>query len=81
MNFSVPQDAVMHRVYGPFYLHFNAFSSTHPTAASLYQKALASAAQLKPAYDGEAELLNSGYAPSTGRGEVHASIEGAKGSI
>jgi hypothetical protein len=79
MNFSVPQDAVMHRVYGPFYLHFNAFSSTHPTAASLYQEALASAQQLTPAYDGEAVLLNSGYAPSTARGEVHASIEGAKG--
>jgi hypothetical protein len=78
-SFPVPQDAVMHRLYGPFYLHFNAFSSTHPTAASLYQEALASAAQLQPAYDGEAELLNSGYAPSTGRGEVHASIEGAKG--
>ncbi len=79
MNFSVPQDAVMHRLYGPFYLHFNAFSSAHPTAASLYQEALASAEQLKPAYDGEAELLNSGYAPSTGRGEVHASIKDAKG--
>jgi hypothetical protein len=78
-SFPVPQDAVMHRLYGPFYLHFNAFSSTHPTAASLYQEALASAAQLQLAYDGEAELLNSGYAPSTGRGEVHASIEGAKG--
>ncbi len=79
MSFPVPQDAVMHRLYGPFYLHFNAFSATNPTAASLYQEALASAAQLTPAYDGEAVLLNSGYAPSTARGEVHASIEGAKG--
>jgi hypothetical protein len=79
MSFPVPQDAVMHRLYGPFYLHFNAFSNTHPTAASLYQEALASAAQLMPAYDGEAVLLNSGYAPSTARGDVHASIEGAKG--
>jgi hypothetical protein len=38
ISFHVPQDAVMHRLYGPFYLHFNAFSSTYPTAASLYQE-------------------------------------------
>jgi rhamnogalacturonan endolyase len=79
ISFPVPQDAVMHRLYGPFYLHFNAFSATNPTAASLYQEALASAAQLTPAYDGEAELLNSGYVPSTTRGEVQAKIEGTKG--
>jgi hypothetical protein len=79
ISFNVPKGAVMHRLYGPFYLHFNAFSGTNPTAASLYQEALTSATQLKPAYDGEAELLTSGYVPSTGRGEVHASIEGTKG--
>jgi hypothetical protein len=79
MTFSVPQDAVMHRLYGPFYLHFNAFSATNPTAASLYQEALGSSAQLTPAYDGEAVLLNSGYVPSTARGEVQAKVEGTKG--
>lgn len=79
INFSVPKGALMHRLYGPFYLHFNAFSGANPTAASLYQEALASAQQLQLAYDGEAELLISGYVPSTGRGEVHASIEGTKG--
>jgi rhamnogalacturonan endolyase len=79
INFSVPQDAVMHRLYGPYYLHFNAFSATNRTAASLYQEALASAAQLQPAYDGETELLNSGYVPSTARGEVQAKVEGTKG--
>jgi hypothetical protein len=79
ISFPVPKGTVMHRLYGPFYLHFNAFSGANPTAASLYQEALTAADQLKPAYDGEAELLTSGYVPSTGRGEVHASIEGAKG--
>jgi hypothetical protein len=76
ISFPVPKGTVMHRLYGPFYLHFNAFSGANPTAASLYQEALTAADQLKPAYDGEAELLTSGYVPSTGRGEVHASIEG-----
>ncbi|HEU5341511.1 polysaccharide lyase family protein [Edaphobacter sp.] len=79
MNFSVPQDAVMHRLYGPFYLHFNAFSTTTPTAASLYQEALAASAAIAPAYDGEAQLLSNGYVPSTGRGEVHAALKSAKG--
>src|SRR6185312_8365510 len=77
--FSVPQDAVMHRLYGPFYLHFNAFSTTTPTAASLYQEALAASAAIAAAYDGEAQLLSNGYVPSTGRGEVHAALKSAKG--
>lgn len=79
MSFSVPQDAVMHRLYGPFYLHFNAFGSTHPTAASLYQEALSASDALKPAYDSEVQLVNNGYVPSTARGEVQAKIEGTKG--
>ncbi len=79
ITFNVPQDAVMHRLYGPFYLHFNAFSATNPTAASLYREALTSSAQLMPLYDGEAQLLNSGYVPSTARGEVQAKVEGTKG--
>ncbi len=79
MTFNVPQGAVMHRLYGPFYLHFNSFSATNPTAASLYQEALTASSQLQPSYDTEAVLLNSGYAPSTGRGEVHVSIKSAKG--
>jgi rhamnogalacturonan endolyase len=78
ISFPVPQDAVMHRLYGPFYLHFNA-PGGDPMAASLYQEALSSAEQLTPAYDSETELLNNGYVPSSGRGEVHASIEGTKG--
>ena len=45
----------MHLLYGPFYLHFNAFNGTNSTAASLYQEALAAAEQIKPAYDTELE--------------------------
>jgi len=79
MTFKVPQDAVMHRLYGPFYLHFNSFSATTPTAASLYQEALTASAAMAPAYNGEAELLSSGYVPSTSRGEVHAALKSVKG--
>ena len=79
MTFSVPAGAVMHRLYGPFYLHFNAFGLTTPTPSSLYREALASAAQLQPSYDTDSVLLNSGYASSSARGEVHAAIDGTKG--
>ncbi len=79
ITFTVPQDAVMHRLYGPFYLHFNAFGGWHPTTASLYWGALLSAELLQHAYDGETVLLNNGYVPSVARGEVHVKVEGAKG--
>ena len=77
--FNVPQDAVLHRLYGPFYLHFNAFNPANPTAASLYAEARAASEQFKPLYDSEVELLNSGYVRSTRRGEVDVQVEGAQG--
>jgi hypothetical protein len=76
INFSVPANAVMHRLYGPFYLHFNAFSATNPSVASLYQEALAASDALKPSYDTETELLQSGYAPSSTRGNVQVRVSG-----
>ncbi|MGD0667236.1 MAG: polysaccharide lyase family protein [Bryobacteraceae bacterium] len=78
ISFPVAADAVMHRLYGPFYLHFNAFSNTNSTAASLYREALSAAERFKPAYDSETVLLNSGYVPSTGRGEVDLQVRGAE---
>jgi hypothetical protein len=76
MTFSVPANAVMHRLYGPFYLHFNAFSATTPTAASLYQEALTASAAIQPSYDTETELLQNGYAPASVRGNVQARVSG-----
>jgi hypothetical protein len=79
INFSVPANAVMHRLYGPFYLHFNAFNSTYQTPASLYQEALTAAAQVAPQYDTDRVLVQSGYVPSTSRGSVNVKVNGAKG--
>ena len=79
INFTVPADAVAHRLYGPFYLHFNEFTPTTPSAASLYQEALGAGGAMKLAYDGETPLLNSGYVPSTNRSEVQVKVDGAKG--
>src|SRR5579862_1348281 len=79
MSFPVPAGSVMHRLYGPFYFHVNAFSSTTPTPASLYQEAVTAASQLQPAYDTETELLQNGYVPSAGRGEVSVKVGGTSG--
>jgi hypothetical protein len=79
INFTVPASTTMHRLYGPFYLHFNQFSGINAPGASLYQEAVSSAAQLAPAYDNETVLLGNGYVPSNARGEVQVKIDGTKG--
>jgi hypothetical protein len=79
MTFNVPYGDIMRRLYGPFYLHFNAFTAAYPTAASLYAESLSAADHIKLAYDGETELLNNGYTPSTKRGEVDLLVQGAGG--
>jgi len=79
IKFTVPADGVAHRLYGPFYLHFNQFSAINPSASSLYQEAISAGDAMKAAYDGETVLVNSGYAPSTARGEAQVKVEGAKG--
>ena len=79
ISFPVPANAVMHRLYGPFYLHLNAFSSTRPTPASLYQEALSAGQTYAAEYDMDTELAQSGYVPSTARGEVQVKVNGTKG--
>ncbi|HKV46510.1 MAG TPA: polysaccharide lyase family protein [Candidatus Acidoferrales bacterium] len=79
ISFQVPQDAVLHRIYGPFYLHFNSLSATTPTAASLYAESQAASKNLLPLYNKESELLANGYVSSTQRGEVDLNIQGAQG--
>ena len=79
ISFPVPADAVMHRLYGPFYLHLNAFSSTNPTPASLYQEALSAGQTYAADYGMDTKLVQSGYVPSTARGEVQVKVNGTKG--
>ena len=78
MTFSVPANAVMHRLYGPFYLHFNTYSATNPTAASLYSEALTASAELKPLYDAESVLLQNGYVAVSARGNAQVDVAGAE---
>ena len=80
ITFKVPQDASLHRLYGPFYLHFNSFTRTNSTAASLYGESQETSEHFRELYDRETELLASGYVPSTERGELHVNVTGAEGA-
>jgi hypothetical protein len=76
MSFSVPANAVMHRLYGPFYLHFNAFNGPYQTPGSLYFEALTAAERVKREYAFDTQLLNSGYVPEWQRGELDLKVDG-----
>ena len=78
ISFPVAQDAVMHRLYGPFYLHFNALNAEHSTPAALYREALASAAPFRSLYDNESVLVQNGYVPSNGRGSLLSFVQGTE---
>ena len=80
MAFTVPAGATLHRLYGPFYLHFNSLSSGGTSPRALYREALQSMDRLKPRYDREQMLVTSGYVPSIERGDLEISIEGAAGA-
>ncbi len=78
INFSVPQDAVMHRLYGPVLSSLQCIQSAHPTPASLYQEALSAAEQFHSAYDNETILQQNGYVPSNARGNILSFIQGTE---
>jgi rhamnogalacturonan endolyase len=80
ITFNVPADAVMHRLYGPFYLHFNALGPQHATPASLYEEALSSSQALYSLYDSDTVLQQNGYVRSPGRGSVLAFTQCAQAS-
>lgn len=80
ISFPVPSGQTMHRLYGPFYLHLNAFNPILPTASSLYGEALLAGTLLRFAYDIDTVLANSGYVPSTARGEVNVKVPALRGA-
>lgn len=78
ISFNVPANAKMHRLYGPFYLHYNAFSSTDPTPTSLYKQALAAGEKFaNGAYSEDTVLVKNGYVPSGDRGTVSLQVNGS----
>ena len=72
VNFTAGQ--VANRLFGPFYLHFNAFNSTNTTADELYSDAANSVAGCLSFYDSEGILLSNGYRAQANRGSVQATL-------
>jgi hypothetical protein len=77
VNFAAGQ--VANRMFGPFYLRFNAFDSTKTTADDLYNDAANSVESCLSFYDGEGVLVSNGYRARSNRGSVNATIANSKG--
>jgi len=73
-NITFAAGEVSTRMYGPYYIRFNAFDSTHTTADSLYDDATNSVASSLSFYDSEGILLANGYRALANRGSVQATI-------
>ena len=63
------------RLFGPFYLYFNATNGTTlTTPTQLYDNAAAQADTFNSVYNSDTTLLDNGYVPSTERGSLTATI-------
>jgi hypothetical protein len=68
------QGVASNRLFGPYYYHFNAFTTTNTTPASLFQEAQTFLPSFNQLYDSDATLASAGYVASTARGTVSATI-------
>ena len=82
-----PSGTAATRLFGPFYIRFNAFGPALTAAANpiktpedMYADATGAISDVQPLYDNEPELLDAGYVPSTGRGSVQAQVSGVIGT-
>ncbi|MDR3745766.1 MAG: choice-of-anchor D domain-containing protein [Acidobacteriaceae bacterium] len=73
-NVSWTAGEVNNRLFGPYYLHFNAFNAVNTTNDSLYAEAASTQPGCLSFYDTESTLINNGYTPSSGRGTLQATI-------
>jgi hypothetical protein len=62
------------RLFGPYYLHFNAFDATHKTADDLYADAAATVPGALAFYETETTLQGNGYPPHSARGALQATV-------
>jgi hypothetical protein len=76
LAYNPPQGVATTRLFGPFYFHFNQFTTTLTTPGQLYQDAQAFLPSFNSLYDNDPTLASYGYAASTARGNVTATIAG-----
>jgi hypothetical protein len=74
LAYTPAQGTATNRLFGPYYFHFNAFTTANATPASLYTEAQTWLPQFNNLYDADATLAATGYPASTTRGTVSASI-------
>jgi hypothetical protein len=72
VGYRPPQGKTSSRLFGPIYYRFNT-----GTPSALFQDAAAALTGLRARYDHEADLLASGYIPSSDRATVSATVTGA----
>jgi rhamnogalacturonan endolyase len=74
-----PAGTASHRLYGPFYVHFNQFNPIIRNPFDMYLEAVLLGTHFNWLYDNETDLLNAGYVPSGGRGSVNVQVHGVAG--
>ncbi len=75
-----PAGVASHQLYGPFYVRFNQMGGSIHSPNGMYKDAVQAGTHFKSLYDHEQELLDSGYVPSTQRGEVEVDVNGVAGA-
>jgi hypothetical protein len=71
-----PNGTATHRLFGPFYVRFNKFGGNIQTPDDMYKDAVIAGTSFGNFYDHEAQLVASGYVPSTARGSVQVQVHG-----
>ncbi len=80
LSLATPKGTASHRLFGPFYVRFNKFGSSIQTPDDMYKDAVLAGTSFGNFYDHEAQLLASGYVPSTARGTVQIQVNGVAGN-
>lgn len=75
-----PAGVVSHQLFGPFYVRFNKMGNSIHNPEGMYKDAVQAGMHFNNLYDHEQELLESGYVPSTQRGEVEVTVDGVAGA-
>jgi len=75
-----PAGAASHRLYGPFYVHFNKFNFLIRNPSAMYLESVLFGGLSPLLYDHETDLLAAGYVPSSGRGSVSVQVHGIAGA-
>lgn len=76
LGYTPAQGVATNRLFGPYYFHFNTFTTANNTPAALYAEAATYEPFFDLLYDADTTLTASGYTPSTARGTVSPGISG-----